>query len=275
MFGLKKNIPESGSDNPAQEGKGSKFAAIGGQTNQSGGGSDRTAAAAGKQTSKLEISDAKKRIAQFIKAGSELPESGETNLIKGRAVIILDWRKKYYFLALNVFLALASIAIMFIGILGWSKVRESSLKDVKIRITQQDAQIKNLEEKNSEVFVFQKKLKLVKDLIGGHVHWSNFFRMLERNTLPDVYYDSFSGDLGGVYNISARAKDFDTVANQMQSFGRSKYIKEAVTLEGKTVYSAKKAIDPKTGESKEDAKTLVVFKLDLTIDPSIFISYEE
>ena len=121
------------------------------------------------------------------------------------------------------------------------------------------AEIVNLEKEAKEIDKFQRKVKIVNDLLDKHIYWTNFFTFLEDNLLTNVYLDStFEGNTDGSFNLTSKAKSFTDLTNQSRVFRKSDKVSNLQISSGEVM-----------GSVEEKGKE-VEFDLNLEVDPSIF-----
>lgn len=88
----------------------------------------------------------------------------------------------------------------------------------------------NLEQRINDikkVIDLDKKLDLLKQLLGSHIYFSQFFTFLEKNTETKVYFNQFSTDLASLRaDVSGRAASYTDLAKQMKIFAASDKIKK-------------------------------------------------
>lgn len=177
------------------------------------------------------------------------------NLIKNQEVVFFNWHENFLVLGLSLMMCCLTVGLLYVGLLIWQKERldttQVALQNSKVI----DQQIALGEQEATEIKVFTQKLNLVSSLLDNHVYWSNFLKFLEDNTLKDVYFSSFSGDLSGNYTLPAYAKNLEAISLQ---------------LEVMKVYPKIKSLTPDTGEKTADGKALE-FNLGMSIDPTIFV----
>lgn len=181
-----------------------------------------------------------------------------TNLIKNELYIDIDWQMNIIYLIIGILISSIILSGTYFSISYINETKNENkveyakeIAELKVRIAEADKEIKNIE-------IFGSKIRLVKDVLDSHVYWNNFFSWLEKNTLPNVYYSSFSGDLGGVYNLYAKTDDYDSLYSQILHFKNNPDVLEVRTE------SASRTTNEKTGES------LVNFGLNIKINPKIF-----
>ena len=98
-------------------------------------------------------------------------------------------------------------------------------------------------------------------MLDQHVYWTNFFKLLEENTLADVYYSGFSGDNKGEYELMASGKHFSIIQAQVERFLSSEYV-SSVSVDQASISAA--------GKEKASADGEIAFGLELVVDPAIF-----
>jgi hypothetical protein len=117
------------------------------------------------------------------------------------------------------------------------------------------------EKDKTEAQKIQGQLEAIKNLLTLHLYWTKFFDLLEKNTIPDVYYTNFvAGEDGGVA-LSAVGKSFSSVAEQLTAFREAKDFVKEVNITG-----ASAQVDP-TGQVTE-----VNFEVDLKLFPEVFLN---
>jgi len=139
-----------------------------------------------------------------------------TNLIREHRGMFLNWQSKILWLLLFVAIAgLASIAAYgFLLILEKDKI--SSSQGAFANLTGIVTQIQSEEVYAEEILMFNNKLLAVDYLLNNHIYWTNFYKFLEDNTINDVYYEKFSGDLSGKYILPAVAKDYRSISTELR-----------------------------------------------------------
>ena len=81
---------------------------------------------------------------------------------------------------------------------------------------------------------------------------------MEDNTIKDVYFVNFDGDTGGDYAMGASAADYNSIAEQVNTFKNNEKISAALAEGGELA----------AGNDKN--KSLVKFVLNFTIGKNIF-----
>jgi hypothetical protein len=186
----------------------------------------------------------------------ERPQVLETNLIEGEIAPFFNLRKNipiFIFVISFTFLILAGA---YFSLFLWEKQVDKNMEESKKASLAQNQQINIAEEKKKEIYSFGRKLELAEYLLNNHIYWTNFFEFLEKNTLKDVYYGNFSGDLRGEYSLPATTKNYSLINEQVKAFLAQEKVKEAKAKEGKF--------------ASAQSGAMVNFNLNLKINPNIF-----
>ena len=187
----------------------------------------------------------------------ENPNILETNLIKNEIVSFFDWQKGAISLIIACVLPCFIIAVIYGFLFSWEKKMNYQNQDIVGKINTADQQIKELEMTVKNILFFQKKLKFAAQLLDSHIYWTNFFNFLENYTLENVFYDGFAGDTSGNYSLTAKTKDFWTIAQQIKAMRANNNVSYVNVGGGKS------------SSGGGDDQT-VDFALELSINPEIF-----
>ena len=114
--------------------------------------------------------------------------------------------------------------------------------------------------KEPEMSAIGARVSLINSLLSRHIYWTNFFALLEKYTLPDVYYNGVSAATNGSLSLSAHGSSFETVSRLLQLLGSS-VAKEFVR---KASVTSAQLVSNSTQQSQVD------FTLELTLNPSLF-----
>ncbi len=182
----------------------------------------------------------------------------ETNLINGEVINFFDWRKKIIILLNAVILSCLFLALGYGGLIYWQKQKQEQIAPLLARIESIGKDLKIAEADKNELFNFQKKLKIAKTLLDRHVYWTNFFKFLENYTLPEVYFNNFSGDINGNYVLDSRTTNYDNIAKQLIAFKQAGIVLSAQSQGGQIL-----------GQSQAGGE--IKFQLELSVDKKIFV----
>jgi len=149
---------------------------------------------------------------------------GGVNLLPGMAE-----QKKMSSTTKTVGLSVA-IIIPILLLVGWyfligfqEQLLEEKITMAEKQMEQAQSQIeakRNLANKNA---FLEKKMLAIKGLLDDHIYWTNFFNLLEKYTLDNVYYTDFSADISGQISLpavaggSSVADRYRTIAEQLEA----------------------------------------------------------
>lgn len=209
-----------------------------------------------------EVRPEKKRIKmrELKKEAPLKPSLGITLIPEAAAPAYLSTKKQ-----LVIVFVFVSLAFVISAMLYWA----AHFYQLKIK-SQNDFVLKNIESLKKEIALYeedkkesekvQEQLQAIKNLLTSHLYWTKFFGLLEKNTIPDVYYSNFVASSDGAVALSAIGKSFSSVAEQIVSFEEAKDFVKEVNITG-----ASAQIDP-TGAIME-----VNFEVDLKLIPEVFL----
>jgi hypothetical protein len=169
----------------------------------------------------------------------------------------------------------------------WQQKQRRQSLEVSQRFGRIDQLISLTENEAGNVLDFRGRLIVVNDLLSKHVYWSNFFSFLEKNTLPNVFYQDFSGDTSGEYLLKARTDSFDSMAKQIKVFRRAAEVIEVSSEGGEMIKVEEKnkqedkaktedqAVIESDDQTKKETKTKVInqltFSIKIKVKPEVFL----
>jgi hypothetical protein len=204
----------------------------------------------------------------FEQKSWDRPTITETNLISNQSTLYFNWNK--FFLVLTQWLV---VTLFFLSLCAallylWQQRQAKQIADVTQRFNKINQLISLTENEVSGVLDFRLRLIVVNKLLSQHVYWNNFFNFLEKNTLPNVFYQDFSGDTKGDYILQVRTDSYDSMAKQIKIFRRSPDVIE-VSSEGGERIKNEVVTD---ASSTEQIEPVVQLKspIRLKINPDLF-----
>ncbi|MFA5247764.1 MAG: hypothetical protein WC415_00760 [Patescibacteria group bacterium] len=200
----------------------------------------------------------------FFKPKKELEEGVlEVNLVKEEIVKYFDWQRGILVILLAAFFSLSLLSAGY-WVISWlaEKRQVASNSSYTQSYFKINKEIKELSPQVAEVLAFKSRMDLSNTLLDSHIYWTNFFDFLESNTLSDVYFSSFSGDISGDYQFSATSNSVDAINVQIKKLLSNTYIKNA------RVDSTSVALD-------KDGLAKTSFQLVFLLDPQIFLKKSE
>lgn len=147
---------------------------------------------------------------------------------------------------------------MWGGVYLYGGKEREAIQTIRTERAAVEADIAAIEKNKSALLAYQTKLTAFNDLFKDHMYWTQFFEELEKNTLPNVNYDSISLSTNYSTSLSAHTTDYASVGKQLIAFQNAKsFITEV------EITSANAALSP-TG-----AVSGVNFSIRLSIDPKV------
>lgn len=147
--------------------------------------------------------------AKFIDNG------GGVDLIP-EATRIRSWKQIVGLLLVALMGSIIIIGLFYLS-LHWQAAKVQSLQDAKTQqITGLEKDILKFEDLNSEIEELGKEIRLIDDLLNKHIYWTNFFALLEKYTVAEVYYTGFSAGQDGALTLNAVGTDYNAVARQLK-----------------------------------------------------------
>lgn len=187
----------------------------------------------------------------------------ESDLIKGEVSVYFEWSK--HLIAFFALLVTSFVLIMELYFLlsWWEKSRslENSFY-LQDEISAINKEKKDLEEKYVEVFNFKNKMSSSFSMLNRHVYWTKLFSFLEQNTLKNVYFKKFTGNIGGYYILPAVTDDVRAISYQSKYFSADR---RAMSVS---------ITDEEIGEGGIGLDSgFVNFNVNLNLDPKIFSDF--
>lgn len=183
----------------------------------------------------------------------------------------------------------ALFSFIVIGIIYGAMVSYQSYfiiqtKNNQVEITRLENEIRTYGTLQNKINSTNDQLEAVNQLLDQHIYWSNVFTMLEKYTLPNVYYTSFSGNTGGAISLQAATTDYASISRQVHIFSEqtNEVQSVSVTTATRTNYKSSEEEDTKKSENgaiekvvtdSEESAGVISFSLNVQLDPSIF-SYQ-
>lgn len=194
------------------------------------------------------------------------------NLIKEQETLFFNWHSKILTLILAMGLACLTIGILYGALLVWESNKLNENQDIFDNLASVNEEINKVEVVANEILGFNDKLVLVDFILDNHIYWTNFFSFLEEYTIVNVYYEGFSGDIGGQYSLPSVARDFRDVYLQIKLMQQYEQVMSADTesakqLQQQIVYEVIEGQE--TPESTTEEK--IKFILDLILNRKIFL----
>lgn len=126
--------------------------------------------------------------------------------------------KKLFISGLIIFISILLIVGGYLGISYYQFKITEQIEELEVKIANLNKQIAQYEEGKSAALALQQRLETLRQLLDNHVYWTQFFDLLEKYTISEVYYTNFSMAGKDKLSISAVGKDYNSVAKQLLVF---------------------------------------------------------
>ncbi|MAF13487.1 MAG: hypothetical protein CMI53_01165 [Parcubacteria group bacterium] len=180
---------------------------------------------------------------------------------------VLELPNKLFSSGLGIFISILVVVVGYLGIIWYQLRIEQQIEDQLLQVSGITEQIASYENNKIAALELQQNLKAIKQLLDKHVYWTQFFAMLEKYTISEVYYTNFSmaGTEGLV--LSAVGRDYQSVAQQLVAFQQADDFIKTVSIDAA---SANAAVDDETATGP-NAYSGVSFSINLEFIDGVFI----
>ncbi|MDQ5938512.1 MAG: hypothetical protein QG642_202 [Patescibacteria group bacterium] len=152
-----------------------------------------------------------------------MPEAGQKNsLLNGGvdlvpiAARVRSWKQILTLFSFALILSFVILGSIY-GYVMFEKQRIITEQNrQKAEIAKIEAKILDFTALNKDISNLGQEIKLVQDALNRHVYWTNFFALLEKYTVSDVYYSGLAVGTNGGLTLSATTKSYDSVAKQLK-----------------------------------------------------------
>jgi Tfp pilus assembly protein PilN len=154
------------------------------------------------------------------------------------------------------------------GTLSWIQIGTfTEIQELKNDINQKEAELYRYRTQSAEVVKLQERYQVIEQLLADHIYWSKFFVLLEKYTLPNVYYTSFSvkSEPGARITLNARGRNVDAIAQQLKALQDAPDFADAVDINGFSMVS-----QSQRGVTRGQGSEEVSFDITLTLNKDVF-----
>ncbi len=192
-----------------------------------------------------------------------IPEPAEKNsLLNGRvdlipvAARVRSWQQILTLFGFAILLSVFILGAIYVYVMYEEQRIVAEQNKQKEEIAKIEEKILDFTQLNKDINVLGQEIKLVQDTLSKHIYWTNFFELLEKYTVSDVYYSGLAVGTNGGLTLSASTKSYDSVAKQLKvlSTEKSKEFASDVSI---------------TGAKRSDDGT-VTFQVILSLNESLF-----
>lgn len=212
-----------------------------------------------------------KNIGGLSERGKKIEDTGgnglEVNLLPAIEGERMVKKKRMRGISVGVIIEAALLIVLGIGLLYWSNNtvdKANDLREEKDRLT---LALRKSEADKANIAIFKKKLVDLEKILMGREQWSVFFKFLEDNTIPPVYYENLDFKDDGTVNLQAKAIDLTAVARQIVAFQDASDTVKQVYITGVDLVPEEetRGVEMEEGEETEN---FIGFSLQLVIDKS-------
>ncbi len=147
-----------------------------------------------------------------------LPEdegSYNVNLLSEELTTTVNPRQRAIQLGLVVVGAAMAVGLIYGGLTVYGRTVRQQIQSTQQELSNVKRRIAELNVDQQRATATTQKLAAIRGLIDQHTRWTNFFRLLEKYTLPSVTYGaSFAADQNGVITLAAKTTSYDEIARQ-------------------------------------------------------------
>ncbi|MFH1392293.1 MAG: hypothetical protein ABIG90_01240 [bacterium] len=117
-------------------------------------------------------------------------------------------KPKFIIILIIGYLLFGLSVISFAGFYSWQVFLQKNLNNL-------EKQISSLSQEQLD----QPRINRLGQLLNNHIYWSQVFPRIEKTTLADVYFSSFSGDSKtGIVNLIGNVSSYSILAKQVKAF---------------------------------------------------------
>ncbi len=150
--------------------------------------------------------------------------------------------KALFFTFFYPFLIVVGIVlVIYSGLKIYDLQIQNDIKDVDNQVTSVVESAGDYNKLIIELEDWQNKTKKIKNILTKHIYWTEFFRKLEDNTLANVKFNNFSGNIQGNLTFLATAPDYTTVVRQWMHLKRADDFVKNVIISGATLSTGQAA----------------------------------
>ena len=144
-----------------------------------------------------------------------ISEGGGVDLIP-TSVKVRSWRQVSNLILLSFIGSLVIMGIFYLSLFIQERNIKVGQANRDRQISDLEVQILKFESFNRTIDVLGQDIKMTHKAINEHIYWTNFFRLLEKYTVSDVYYAGFAAGNDGALTLSATGGSYDSVAKQLK-----------------------------------------------------------
>lgn len=168
----------------------------------------------------------------------------EVNLLPAQKRHFTQSQILFTYLILIVILSLSTI-MPYINYLTQNRNLSLQIKNLQAQVKLSEVKNKEISQQALEIKPFWLKIQILRNLLGDHIYWSEFFKLLERHTAANVYFTSLSvSSSNNSINLIGKALRLRDVAEQLIIFQSNPTFQNTV-LDNLNILEAETELDPK------------------------------
>ena len=202
----------------------------------------------------------------------ERPLTFDVNLIPEEFLDELRPARKIKIIIITAIVCCLVVFITYGLIYIYQSRVEGKIEGLNKQIAEIDKEIATYQKLKKEVERINQVAEKVDELLDGHIYWTQFFELLEKYTIEDVYYRSMIGNVTGSFVLSATAKNYEDVSRQIEVFRQADDFIESVEVSSATTSQITVKSEEEGNEELVEQRTseVVNFDISLTAKPDIF-----
>jgi len=180
---------------------------------------------------------------KILKSEIDNSESGGTdksfnvNLIP-EGSDLFPTKKLYHYFIIRGVLALILAALVYTGLFILSYTFKQQDEILSQTLIQDEAKFQELEKSNNDLINSQKQSAQLEALFKTHIYWTKFFTVLEKITIPQVYYSGIKASLDGTITLAAKTDSYLSIARQYLAYQNSVDFIKSVNIANVTINTA-------------------------------------
>lgn len=172
---------------------------------------------------------------QSRRAPQSSPVSFDVNLLPEDLVGQYEPRKKLINLAVISGLTIVGLAAIYVIMIFYQSSIVTRTNEVRTEAGTVSQEISSYQKQRTAALALKDKVDAIGERLDQHIYWTKFFTLLEKHTVPDVYFSNvFAADINGTLTLDATGKDFSSVARQLLAFQEATDFVDTVVINSAT-----------------------------------------
>ncbi|MFH0873493.1 MAG: hypothetical protein V1846_01485 [Candidatus Komeilibacteria bacterium] len=171
------------------------------------------------------------------------------------SITVKSWSQVQSIFFTAIIVTVIVMAAAYGGLLLWDREIERQTAEVDTKIQTAETEILKFQGLKDQIAAIENQIRDIESLLGKHIYWTQFFTLLEKYTVTDVYFDRFASGISGNLTLTAHGTDFMTAARQLKLLQSPE---------------AKEFITSVNINSVQDSGSGVTFSIDLQLNNQLF-----